>query len=94
MTRIGTRTRLGAVTVVALALAVSGCTAKGGDTTCEDYLKMSDGDQREQVTTLYKDKHDGAEPATLIVTALQEQARVYCKTAGNADSTIKEIPIS
>lgn len=85
---------LGAVTLMALALALSGCTQQGGDTTCEDYLKMSDGDQRDQVTKLYKDKHNDEEPATLIVTGLQEQAKVFCQTSGNADSKIKEIPIS
>lgn len=88
-----TGTRIGAAAVVVFALALGGCAKQGGDTTCEDYLKMSDADQREQVTKLYKDKHE-QEPSALVTTGLQQQALVYCKTAGKADSKIKEIPIS
>ncbi|WP_019201704.1 hypothetical protein [Tsukamurella sp. 1534] len=74
-------------------LAFGGCAKAGGDTTCENYLKMSDGDQREQVGKLYKDKH-GEDPSALVITGLQQQVSVWCKTAGKPDSPIKEIPIS
>ncbi|AUN39861.1 Uncharacterised protein (plasmid) [Tsukamurella tyrosinosolvens] len=85
--------RLGAAVLAVAALTLTGCTKQGGDTTCENYQKMSDADQREQVTKLYKDKH-GDEPSALVITGLQQQAVVYCKTAGKPDSKIKEIPIS
>ncbi|GAA1088108.1 hypothetical protein [Tsukamurella spumae] len=87
----GTRIRIGALLAIVFVLA--GCTKQGGDTTCQNYLKMSDSDQREQVTSLYKDKH-GDEPSALVVSGLQQQAILYCKTVGKPDSKIKEIPIS
>lgn len=88
-----TSARIGAAVLAVAALTLTGCTKQGGDTTCEDYQKMSDSDQREQVTKLYKDKHN-EEPSALIVTGLQQQAIVFCKTSGKPDSKIKEIPIS
>ncbi len=93
MTRPTIGIRVGAAVLAVAALTLTGCTKQGGDTTCEDYQKMSDADQREQVTKLYKDKH-GDEPAALVVTGLQQQAVVYCTTVGKPDSKIKEIPIS
>ncbi|TWS22685.1 hypothetical protein FK268_18305 [Tsukamurella sputi] len=88
-----TGVRFGAAVLAVAALTLTGCTKQGGDTTCENYQKMSDADQREQVTKLYKDKHN-EEPSAIIVSGLQQQAIVYCKTTGKPDSKIKEIPIS
>ncbi|GAB3134881.1 hypothetical protein GCM10027289_27630 [Tsukamurella serpentis] len=85
--------RLGAVVLTVAALVLAGCSKQGADTTCENYQKMSDADQREQVTKLYKDKH-GEEPSSIVVGGLQQQAILFCKTAGKPDSKIKEIPIS
>ncbi|KXO97780.1 hypothetical protein AXK61_21420 [Tsukamurella pseudospumae] len=79
--------------MLAVAFVLAGCTKQGGDTTCENYQKMSDSDQRDQVTKLYKDKH-GDEPSAIVVSGLQQQAILYCKTAGKPDAKIKEIPIS
>ncbi|BDD83522.1 hypothetical protein TPB0596_32850 [Tsukamurella pulmonis] len=93
MGRSTTGVRFGAAVLAVAALTLTGCTKQGGDTTCENYQKMSDADQREQVTKLYKDKH-GDEPSAIVVSGLQQQAIVYCKTAGTPDSKIKEIPIS
>ncbi|TWS18565.1 entry exclusion lipoprotein TrbK [Tsukamurella asaccharolytica] len=87
------RIRVGAAALAVVALTLTGCTKQGGDTTCEDYQKMSDTDQRDQVTKLYKDKH-GDEPSALVITGLQQQAVAYCTTVGKPDSKIKEIPIS
>ena len=85
--------RLGAAVLAVAALTLTGCTKQGGDTTCENYQKMSDADQREQVTKLYKDKH-GEEPAAGAATALRAEAIAYCNTAGKEDTKIKEVPIS
>ncbi|MET9328675.1 hypothetical protein [Tsukamurella sp. NPDC003166] len=92
MTSSTTGYRFGAA-LLAVAFVLVGCTKQGGDTTCENYQKMSDSDQRDQVTKLYKDKHD-QEPSAIVVSGLQQQALLYCKTAGKPDSKIKEIPIS
>lgn len=85
--------RWAGIVVVMFTLALGGCAKQGGDTTCADYLKMSDSDQRDQVAKLYKDKHN-EEASALIITGLQTQASGFCNTAGKADSKIKEIPIS
>lgn len=79
--------------IVSAVLVLSGCSKQGGDTTCENYQKMSDSDQRDQVAKLYKDKH-GEDATALVITGLQQQAILYCQTAGKPDSKIKEIPIS
>ena len=41
--------------VVSVPLILSGCAKAGGDTTCKDFLGMSQDDQQAQVSKLYKD---------------------------------------
>lgn len=81
------------VLAFAAVLTSTGCAEAGGETTCEDYLKMSYDDQAEQVTALYEDKH-GRAPSGTEASGAQLEATVYCQTLGNATSTIKEIPVS
>lgn len=82
-----------AITVLAAALSLGACAKAGADTTCKDFLKMSESDQNQQVVKLYKDKHD-SEPAAAATTGLRTEAVTYCSTVGKPDTKIKEIPIS
>jgi acid stress chaperone HdeA len=79
--------------IIAVLLGTGACAKAGADTTCKDYVKMSQSDQESQVSKLYKDKH-GDDPSGLILTGLQQEALAYCNTAGHSDSKIKEIPLS
>lgn len=81
------------IAALAAALALGGCAKAGADTTCRDFVAMSEADQTEQVQKMYKDKH-GEEPAAGAATALRAEAIAYCKTAGKEDTKIKEVPIS
>lgn len=82
-----------AMSVIAAPLMLGGCAKAGADTTCKDFVGMSQNDQKAQVSKLYKDKH-GSEPADLVAVGLQQEAVVYCNTEGHSDSKIKEIPLS
>lgn len=81
------------IAALAATLALGGCAKAGADTTCKDFVAMSEADQTEQVQKMYKDKH-GEEPAAGTATALRAEAIAYCKTAGKEDTKIKEVPIS
>lgn len=83
------------VVVVALvaALALGGCAKAGADTTCKDFVAMSEADQSEQVQRMYNAKH-GEDPSAGATTALRTETVVYCKTAGKEDTKIEEVPIS
>lgn len=82
-----------ATTALVAALALGGCSKAGAETTCKDFVAMSEADQDEQVQKMYKDKH-GSDPAAGAVTALRAEAVVFCKTAGKEDTKIKEVPLS
>ncbi len=75
------------------ALTLGGCAKAGAETTCKDFVAMSESDQNEQVQKMYKDKH-GTDPAAGATTALRAEALTYCKTVGKEDTKIKEVPIS
>ena len=83
------------VVTVALmtALVLGGCAKAGAETTCKDFVGMSESDQNEQVQKMYKDKH-GTDPEAGTSTALRAEALTYCKTVGKEDTKIKEVPIS
>ncbi|CAM3726207.1 hypothetical protein ACXYTP_21235 [Tsukamurella ocularis] len=81
------------VSALVAALMLGGCAKAGADTTCKDFLAMSEADQSEQVQKMYKDKH-GEDPAAGAATALRAEAVAYCSTAGKEDTKIKEVPIS
>lgn len=80
-------------TVLVAGLSLGGCAKAGADTTCKDFVGMSEADQSEQVQKMYKDKH-GVDADAGTTTALRAEALAYCQTAGKEDTRIKEVPIS
>ena len=74
--------------------AFAGCGAldnnQGGDTTCGDYLEMSNDDQRDVITT-YLDEQGNSSPAGFEVNLTLQSAKLYCNTMGSADDPIRNI---
>lgn len=79
-----------AVMVVVSLTACSGSTrTKGGDTTCEEYLTMSSDDQYEAVKDLLSEK--GKTPSKAMIQLSVSSAKLFCVTAGDDQSKIREI---
>ena len=79
-----------AVMVVVSLTACSGSTrTKGGDTTCGEYLTMSSDDQYEAVKDLLSEK--GKTPSKAMIQLSVSSAKLFCVTAGDDQSKIREI---
>ena len=82
-----------AVSVVAAVMVVVSLTAcsgpRGGDTTCGEYLTMSSDDQYEAVKDLLSEK--GKNPSKAMIQLSVSSAKLFCVTAGDDQSKIREI---
>ena len=80
------------VAVIMCGSMLSGCSSsasKGGDATCAEYMKMSDKDQTKAITLLLKEKDQN--PSNGMISLSKMSAKMFCKTAGNDNSRIREI---
>jgi lipoprotein len=80
--------------VLACSTMLSACSlgsaaSKGGDTTCAEYLKMSNDEKAEEIKFLLKEKDDG--PSNGAISTAKMSATLFCKTAGSDNSRIREI---
>lgn len=83
--------RLIAAMMLTLVVSLVGCGGvnKGGDTMCEEYLKMPGDEQKKVITDFTKD--DSGNPSNLRVVTAKTSAKLFCVTAGSAKSKIREI---
>ena len=83
--------RLIAAMMLTLVVSLVGCGGanKGGDPTCEEYLKMSGDEQTKVITDFIKE--DNGNPSKLRVMTAKASAKLFCSTAGSAKSKIREI---
>lgn len=79
-----------AVTAVAAATLLTGCSANaGGDTTCSEFLSQDSGEQRDTITEFLESEGESTQGAT--VNAVLAGVNGYCHTAGDSDTKIKDI---
>lgn len=73
------------------ALAGCGGTANaGGNTTCKDYMGMSNSKQEEVIKKFFSEKGN-SNPSGFDVRLSLESARLYCNTIGTDSSPIRNI---
>lgn len=73
------------------AAVLSGCSsAKGGDTTCADFNKMSGQGQTDVIKQMLKDEK-GTEVSNLEIGATKMSAKAFCSTLGKDSSKIRDI---
>lgn len=78
------------VTSLALTgLTACGKSAKGGATTCKEYLAMSSAEQTDAVKAFLES--NGKKPANGEITLNRLSALAYCKTAGRDSDPISKI---
>ncbi len=84
---------VGVVTAVMVVVSLAACSGstrtKGGDTTCGEYLAMSSDDQYEAVKDLLSEK--GKTPSKAMIQLSVSSAKLFCVTAGDDQSKIREI---
>lgn len=83
-----------AVVIAACSTMLSACSlgsaaSKGGDTTCAEYLKMSNDEKTEAIKLLLEEKDD--DPSNGAISTAKMSATLFCKTAGSDNSRIREI---
>lgn len=86
------RIRIAGLTVAAVAAAtlVTGCSGNaGGDTTCQEFLSQDSGRQRDTITEFLKS--EGESTQGVAVNAVMSGVTVYCQTAGDSETRIKDI---
>ena len=74
---------------MSLSCSLGSAAGKGGDTTCAEYLKMSNDEKAEAIKFLLKEKDDG--PSNGAISTAKMSATLFCKTAGSDNSRIREI---
>jgi acid stress chaperone HdeA len=89
------------VAVVACGVWLTGCAEveqalnRGGDTTCGDYLKQDEHEQRVTVTKFVKERSGrDDDPSGTVVDATMVATRLLCQIPANADQPIRNANVA
>lgn len=79
-----------AVTAVAAAALITGCSGtSGGDTTCQEFLSQDSGAQRDTITDFLKSEGESTQGAAVNAALLAVNG--YCHSVGDSGTKIKDI---